>query len=403
MVLPTNRKGVLSVALSLIVISLLAGLFFSFKSLQHSVDTVTQRLDIVTQRLDTVQKIVSPLVMRTNDGLREHVDAAQRAAEQVEHANAKVLPQGAQNLRRSRGSQLATSKIASPEIPTCDHGLFQSLPLELFELGMVLFKTDERLQAVLAHTVAPQLVTLAGRKLCYVWSKSDNTVDMLSGEFGQAVYGLRNTLHPPIDGVMVDVGANIGTFSIFAALTTVDLQVLAFEPTPTTYFYFACNLYLNNVRRLTEAEWLRGEPGGVFAIHGAVGASEGTTVIRYSETRTQFAAVGSLTPDMEGREDLKGWQSSPVKLYVPSKFLDNRTVQLLKIDCEGCEFGAIPAMRDLIVDTTKVVKFVGEFHLSLMEPGTKTAALKPDSTAVEETKSIRHGVAQSICGIFLVR
>jgi len=388
MVSPTNRKGVRSVALSLIVCSLLAGLFFSFKSHQDSVDTVTQKLatitqkldtvtqklDTVTQKLDTVQRIVLPLVMRTNDGLRQPVDAAQRAAEQAELADAKVLPRGA--------------PLASTKSPTCDHGLLQSLPPGLFELGMELFKTDERLQAVLAHTVTPQLVTLAGRKLCYVWSKSDSTVEMLSNEFGQEVYGLRNTLRPTIDGVMVDIGANIGTFSIFAAITTVDLQVLAFEPTPTTFFYFACNLYLNNVRRLTEAEWLQGEPGGVFAIHGAVGASEGTTVIRYSETRTQLATVGSLTPDMEGREDLKGWQSSSVKLYVPSKFLGDRTVQLLKMDCEGCEFGAIPAMRDLIMDKTKVVKFVGEFHLSLMEPGTKTAALKPDSTAVEETKSI---------------
>ena len=54
--------------------------------------------------------------------------------------------------------------------------------------------------------------------------------------------------------VFVDVGANIGYFSVVAAdIVGEDGQVLAFEPDPDNFALLQANLALNGLERQTEA------------------------------------------------------------------------------------------------------------------------------------------------------
>ena len=99
---------------------------------------------------------------------------------------------------------------------------------------------------------------------------------------------------------------------------------------------------------------------------------------------SQNAAVGTSEPMTIS----EGWMSAPVKRYLPSKLIGDKTVQILKIDCEGCEFAAVPAMEDLVLDREKVLSLQGEWHLSLLNPGEQTYAAKPSTIIAEKTKEI---------------
>jgi hypothetical protein len=118
-----------------------------------------------------------------------------------------------------------TSRAPAPNF-ACGVGLadglqLESLPLELREVGLEIFTTDARLREVLQGTMAPKEIRVGGRSLCVVASLDDDTVPRLQGEFHDAddVYGTRH-LTDPARGVLVDVGANIGMFSIFGRVSS---------------------------------------------------------------------------------------------------------------------------------------------------------------------------------------
>lgn len=48
-------------------------------------------------------------------------------------------------------------------------------------------------------------------------------------------------------GTFVDIGANVGNHSIFAAKFLGASKVIAFEPSPTAYVIFKCNIALNDL------------------------------------------------------------------------------------------------------------------------------------------------------------
>jgi FkbM family methyltransferase len=195
------------------------------------------------------------------------------------------------------------------------------------------------------------------------------------------VYGAKQLIKGSM-GTVVDIGANLGAFTIYTALLHPQMQILSFEPTPPTFFFFICNLFLNKVELLSSSF---PRSAGVLPLQGAVGATAGTVDISWDPSKTQNAAAGTDEPSVLAQ----GWQKTTVTRYPIISFLErSQVVRILKIDCEGCEFSVIPGLAEMLSNRTKIEKLVGEYHLSLLNRKEETFARKPSRLSAERTLKI---------------
>ena len=129
-----------------------------------------------------------------------------------------------------------------------------------------------------------------------------------------------------------------------------------FEPSPETYFFLRCNLYLNRVHVLTseELQWRPAVPG-VYPVFGGLGGAapfEMAIIPKESQSQnrgTSFSATGDV----------------PVynlRSFLSTHGLDARRFDLLKLDCECCEYRVVPDSRDWITNRSLVGRLAGEIH-----------------------------------------
>ena len=122
---------------------------------------------------------------------------------------------------------------------------------------------------------------------------------------------------------------------------------------------------------------------GVLALHGAAGSRSGFVNVSFSPGATQNAAVGTTEPSTQD------WLTKEVKQFDVKDFARGRKVNILKMDCEGCEFSLIPHLQEeLLGDRANIVNFVGEFHLSLMDKTIETNAKKPSDISISKTLKV---------------
>ena len=137
---------------------------------------------------------------------------------------------------------------------------YRTLPLPLLQLGR--FAYGDSLDDIINRTALPTSImpSVRGQDVIHlVQSPGDNTAEtirdseLLTGD----VYGVHRLiqLHPPQPDaspspprVAVDIGANIGYFTILITRALPDAVVIALEAAPTTFFYLCWNLHLNHVR-----------------------------------------------------------------------------------------------------------------------------------------------------------
>lgn len=129
------------------------------------------------------------------------------------------------------------------------------------------------------------------------------------------------------DGVIVDIGANIGTFSIPASKYG---KVYAYEPSPTNFKILQMNIALNHAN-VEAFNYAVGKPGmdtieTDFSGHSRVGSAGGLNGV----------PVESI-----------GFDDIPVD-----------KINLLKMDCEGGEYNVVKYATTL----GKVDRIVGELH-----------------------------------------
>ena len=142
------------------------------------------------------------------------------------------------------------------------------------------------------------------------------------------------------DDLVIDIGAQIGTFSVLAALQ--GANVLAFEPHPENYQLLLKNIALNNVaNKVTTYEkailptagkeklWIHPENTGAHTIHNLDHFKKGTF--------TKFINISSIT--------------------LNSILKDVKKCDLLKLDCEGDEYSILQNS-----DLSKVSKISMEWH-----------------------------------------
>ncbi len=115
---------------------------------------------------------------------------------------------------------------------------------------------------------------------------------------------------------IVDIGAGLGDFTILAAKSCPQGMVHAYEPLEDSYRLLMHNLALNGADNVTQYQLaVSGDPGGT-----AVAGSEKTAV------STRFRAG-------EGAGEVRTTHLAQVLGRLPEGRCD-----LLKIDCEGCEY-----------------------------------------------------------------
>jgi FkbM family methyltransferase len=138
------------------------------------------------------------------------------------------------------------------------------------------------------------------------------------------------------DSVILDIGANVGYFSVLGASLAPRGKVYAFEPDPGNYRRLVANIYLN------------GYQGRVEHANMAVGDKAGEILLTNLDAGN---AGGRLTVDNAGQvESLFGKDFAYT--VVPCVSLDERLgdqkVDVIKIDIEGYEPKAFAGMKRII-------------------------------------------------------
>ena len=132
------------------------------------------------------------------------------------------------------------------------------------------------------------------------------------------------------DMVVLDVGANIGYYSlIFATLVGNNGEVHAFEPTPVLSERIRLNLALNGLTQVRVNQVAVSDVVGSASLHISEEDPEANSLFQM-EDGTGEIAVATTTLDA----------------YVAANALHR--INLIKIDCEGSELGVLRGARSLL-------------------------------------------------------
>lgn len=126
----------------------------------------------------------------------------------------------------------------------------------------------------------------------------------------------------PDGAVILDLGANIGTFSVFAATTAHDVKIYAYEPMPDFYRLMQDNVCLNQLE------------GKVTCFNSAVGSD--------ARARDLFIeGDGLFFPTLVSSDGYGKTRKLSVSCTTLAEILDTNGlgwVDLVKMDCEGAEY-----------------------------------------------------------------
>lgn len=168
------------------------------------------------------------------------------------------------------------------------------------------------------------------RNVMDIWSIKETFLD----DFYQFEY-----CEHPKGGVIIDIGAGIGEFTIQAAAACPDSKVYGFEPFPESASYFKQNILINTLQN-------------VEAIVAAVTSLHGAMVIDTS----------SGNP-LQYRTQMNNQDGDPVVTVQLSDFLrskDLSEIELVKIDCEGGEYDILlPLSKE---DLRRFKRITMEYH-----------------------------------------
>ncbi|MCS6801253.1 MAG: FkbM family methyltransferase [Chloroflexota bacterium] len=154
-------------------------------------------------------------------------------------------------------------------------------------------------------------------------------------------YLICNLLRPA--ATFLDIGANVGYFTILAALTQPHCRVVAVEPVPDTYSLLEKNSLINNLQN-------------IVLINAALGDATGKAVMRLAND-SGLAAVAPTYPD--GAWGSSGDnQSVEVELTTVDALYQERhisPVKLVKVDVEGYEQYVFRGMSRVIQQDRPII------------------------------------------------
>jgi FkbM family methyltransferase len=143
----------------------------------------------------------------------------------------------------------------------------------------------------------------------------------------------------PNNSVVVDVGANVGAFSIFAARWAD--RVFAFEPEPSNFACLRRNIELNNRRSIT-------------ALNMAVTNTTGVQQFRVAKEQHS----GSHSFFLEDYDEIMDVETVCLADLMERERLE--TIDFLKLDCEGMEIDIINGLS--VAMSRRIRRIALEFH-----------------------------------------
>ncbi len=144
------------------------------------------------------------------------------------------------------------------------------------------------------------------------------------------------------DRIIIDLGANVGLFSLYAARQAPDARIFAVEPFPATF------------NRLTEVVREHNLTKRISCLNYAVTGEAGTRVMRDDSLPSQQRALAPAGEHASG---------TAVKAKTLSQMLQENTlhrVDLLKIDIEGGEYEVLLSIPPEVLRTIRRIAL--EYH-----------------------------------------
>ena len=146
---------------------------------------------------------------------------------------------------------------------------------------------------------------------------------------------------------VIDIGAGLGDFTIFAATDRPDTQIFAFEPFPESFALAQENLQINNV-------------ANVQVFDGAVAAASGSLILDLAGNEPL-----QIRSQLEAAEDPQHLAVRAFSLADAFGMLGIDSCNLLKLDCEGAEY---PILFNSSQDTLeRIDHIVMEYHDDVLE------------------------------------
>ena len=133
------------------------------------------------------------------------------------------------------------------------------------------------------------------------------------------------------DSVFIDIGANIGLFSLHATkFVSKNGQIISFEPFPRNFNSLTTNIKLNHFSNV-QLEQI------------AIGEVEGSITLHYDEKEKNLGMVSTTPFGKSIKEEVKMTSLDSYLNQNPKPKVD-----LIKIDIEGFEYPALLGMKDTL-------------------------------------------------------
>jgi FkbM family methyltransferase len=134
----------------------------------------------------------------------------------------------------------------------------------------------------------------------------------------------------PQRNLVLDIGANLGSYVLPLAKRFPSLNFLCFEPQPSIYQQLCGNIFLNGIEN-------------VSAMHMALGRENSTLMLQLPDY-TKDHNIGAFSINADTHSKLRGDANKGRQVSVPLSTLDNlhlENIALVKIDVEGAELDVL--------------------------------------------------------------
>ena len=149
------------------------------------------------------------------------------------------------------------------------------------------------------------------------------------------------------NSVLIDIGANIGIFSVFASINT-NSKIIAIEPHPDNYSLLLCNLELNDINN-------------IITINSAVGERHENRFLEIGQALSgcQLIPSGHSVPTM--KKSIEVDCRTLIEIMQTSNVDLERNPSFIKLDCEGSEYEILESIDNEYLSKIKVISM--EYHL----------------------------------------
>lgn len=227
-----------------------------------------------------------------------------------------------------------------------------------------------------------RVLTPKGHEALFAARRGTSDGALVSGIIGEDEYDLKDL--PELTGWAICIGAHIGTVAVVLAVDHPGLDVVAVEALPENYQQLRENVALNGLT-------------GVHPIHAAAGAEgeiSGEVVYGWSRADNQpdlYMQDNRFIGGMVGANETSSVaHCDAISLRSIIDEFTIETIELLQIDCEGCEW------RFLTSSEIKRCKRIwGEYHEALNPENTYARLLE----LLEPTHDVEH-IRGTNVGIF---